>query len=251
MRFASLGSGSKGNATLVAFRDTALLIDCGFSLKETEKRLARLGFSAGDLSAVLVTHEHGDHLRGVMPLANKYGLKVFMTPGTGKATPAGKARVEEVHASVAFQLGDIEVRPVAVPHDAREPVQYVLHGGDLTLGILTDLGSVTPHVVEQYRSCDGLLLEANHDPTMLRNGPYPYRLQQRVAGDWGHLNNQQAFELLAQLDLERIQHLVLAHISRQNNSLEAVRDVMADIETQVSATSYACQEQGFSWIELY
>lgn len=250
MRFASLGSGSKGNATLVVCGDTALLIDCGFTLKETERRLARLGWSPNQLSAILVTHEHGDHLRGVMPLAKKYQLEVYMTAGTGRQIQRGREHIRQINAGSGFRLGAIDALPVAVPHDAREPVQYVLKDGELTLGILTDLGSVTPHVVEQYRHCDGLLLEANHDTLMLRSGPYPYRLQQRVGGNWGHLNNHQALGLLQQLDLQRMQHLVLAHISQQNNTLAAVRGMMAEVETVVPATSYACQDEGFDWIEL-
>lgn len=251
MRFASLGSGSKGNATLVDSGDSTLLIDCGFSIRETERRFRRLNFSPENLTAILVTHEHSDHLRGVMPLARKYGLTVYMTPGTStQAKGLDKVRVELIKASCRFDVGDFQVTPVAVPHDAREPVQYLVRAGALTLGVLTDLGRVTPHLVTEYRHCDGLLLEANHDVGMLKDGPYPRHLQKRVGGDWGHLNNVQSLNLLQQLALDNMQHLVLGHISQKNNSVSLLKTLLADIEAAVPSTLYACQDEGFGWLDL-
>ncbi len=256
MRFTSLGSGSKGNATVVACGDTLILIDCGFSVRETEKRLARLGLEAEDFTAILVTHEHSDHIRGVLSLARKYQLTVMMTAGTCKTLKElSGVDLKLISSHAEFKVGGLEVVPVPVPHDAREPVQYVLRGAGISLGILTDLGSITPHVMDSYRYCDGLLLEANHDTTMLANGPYPPVLKNRVGGDWGHLNNHQALHLLHNVELKQLQQLVLGHISQQNNSLELVREtlvekVMSDINHQQTSIHYATQEQGVIWHQL-
>lgn len=252
MRFASLGSGSKGNATVVDCGSARFLIDCGFSIRETERRLSRLGLSGHDLNAILVTHEHTDHVRGVIPLAKKYRLPVVMTVGTSKATklhPEVDLRLIDSHSP--FIQDGVEVTPVSVPHDAREPVQYVLRTGELALGILTDLGSVTPHVIEQFSHCDGLLLECNHDLEMLQSGSYPPALKRRVASSWGHLNNRQSLALLDSIDLTRMQHLVLGHISQQNNAVEIVQGLMAAVEASVPSVHYACQEQGFDWLQLF
>lgn len=250
MRFASLGSGSKGNATLVESGDTCVLIDCGFSVRETVKRLQRLSVEPEQLSAILVTHEHGDHLRGVMPLSRKYQLPVFLTAGTAKAGRVDEQSVTVIHADNPFEIGTLQILPVAVPHDAREPVQYVLHDQNFRLGVLTDLGMVTSHVIDHYSQLDGLLLEANHDLQMLASGPYPPSLKQRVSGRWGHLNNLQSADLLSQVERSQLQQLVLGHISLKNNSVERVQKAVAEVVTDVVAVHYACQDQGFDWLEL-
>ncbi len=251
MKFASLGSGSKGNATLVRDGESCLLIDCGFSLKEVERRLARLQFCPDDISAILVTHEHGDHARGVAAFSRKYKTPVYMTAGTRRALDANIDQLELIDSSHrAFHCASFEVTPVAVPHDAREPVQFVLRNQRHTLGLLTDLGSITQHVVECFQHCDGLLLEANHDTEMLANGPYPPSLKRRVGGDWGHLNNLQARWLLDNICLDKIQQLVLGHISEKNNSLPLVKQAVDNIAVKLPSVNYACQNQGFDWIQL-
>jgi phosphoribosyl 1,2-cyclic phosphodiesterase len=251
MRFTSLGSGSKGNATVVQCGDTRVLVDCGFSVKETERRLLRTGLEAQDLAAIVVTHEHADHIRGVLPLAKKHKLPVIMTVGTSKVLKNhSQIDLRFVASDSVFSIDELELRAVSVAHDAREPVQYVIRGRGLTLGVLTDLGSITPHVLEHYRQCDGLLVESNHDVEMLAEGPYPPSLKHRVGGAWGHLNNQQTLYLLQNIDLEQLQQLVIGHISQQNNSLSLVKDVISAIEGQLPAVHYACQDEGFSWIEL-
>ncbi|MEH6616676.1 MAG: MBL fold metallo-hydrolase [Porticoccus sp.] len=256
MRFTSLGSGSKGNATVVDCDDTLILIDCGFSVRETEKRLTRLGLEAADFSAILVTHEHTDHIRGVLPLARKHQLTVMMTTGTCKALkdPFG-VDLKLISSDSEIKVGGLRVAPIPVPHDAREPVQYILRGAGVSLGILTDLGSITPHVVSSYRCCDGLLLEANHDIAMLANGPYPPSLKNRVGGDWGHLNNHQALHLLQNIEHNQLQQLVLGHISQQNNSLELVRTALVEklvveSDLQLPSIHYASQEQDVIWHHL-
>ncbi len=254
MRFASLGSGSRGNATLVEAGGTRLVVDCGFSLRTFEARCADLGVAPASIQALLVTHEHGDHLRGVGPLARKYRLPVWMTHGTFRqATRCGD--LPDLHlfgAQVpAFRIGAIEVRPYAVPHDAREPVQFVFAAGGKRLGLLTDAGSITPTISERLDGVDGLLLECNHDREMLRNGPYPPRLQARVGGDWGHLSNGQAAGLLQQLDRSRLQRLVLGHLSEKNNHPDlARRAVLGACPGFESRLAVLAQDQPSGWFEL-
>lgn len=149
-----------------------------------------------------------------------------------------------------FAFDQLQVQPVAVPHDAREPAQFVFSDGRHKLGLLTDLGSLSDHVIEHYSGCSGLILEANHDPVMLAHGPYPPSLKRRVAGQWGHLSNAQARHLLEQIDCQQLQHLVVAHISEKNNSLELVQREFSQWHQRLGGMTYACQDQGFDWLLL-
>ncbi|MFA0811242.1 MBL fold metallo-hydrolase [Microbulbifer epialgicus] len=251
LRFASLGSGSKGNGTLVASGDHCLLVDCGFTIKETERRMARLGMSPADLTAILVTHEHSDHLSGVAPLARRYSLPVYLTPGTLRARDIGKLpQIHLIEGHQPFTVADILVTPVAVPHDAREAAQFVFRSCGSSLGLLTDLGTVTPHVEAHFGDCDALVLEANHDPQMLAQGPYPPSLKRRVGGAYGHLSNQQAAGFLQRVGYEHLQHLVVAHISEKNNTLELARVAMAEMVESVENCIFACQKEGFDWLTV-
>jgi phosphoribosyl 1,2-cyclic phosphodiesterase len=251
VRFASLGSGSRGNATVVESGDTRLLIDCGFSVRETERRLVRLGLEAAELDALLVTHEHSDHCSGIAALSRKYGLPVYLTRGTwASGRCEGVADARHFHSGARFAIGDISVDPVAVPHDAREPCQFVLEDRGHRLGVLTDLGSVTSAVLDHYQGCNGLLLECNHDLDMLRLGPYPPPLKRRVGGDWGHLNNLQSAELLRQIHGSQLRHLVVAHVSEQNNHRNHVEDALAPILGSARDMIWADQQSGFSWLSL-
>lgn len=248
LRFASLGSGSKGNGTLVENESACVLIDCGFSVSETERRLRRLDRSPSDLSAILVTHEHSDHIRGVAPLARKYQLPVKLTHGTAIAVNWQDERgVEKITPHKSVEVGSLSVLPIAVPHDAREPVQYVISSFGLKFGILTDLGSVTASIVEHYGNCDCLLLEANHDVEMLATGPYPPFLKRRVGSDWGHLNNGQTADLLSRIDGSKIQTLVIGHISQKNNHQSLVERAVVPFAERVGNVLYACQNQGVTW----
>lgn len=252
MRIAALGSGSKGNAVLLQTPATTLMVDCGFGIRETEKRLADIGLSPSELFALLVTHEHHDHIYGVESLAARYSLPVYMTEGTYRAWKH-KGRVEPriLRAGEALNLGDVKIVPVAVPHDAREPVQFVFSCGDLKAGILTDLGSLTPHVVDAYDGCHALLVEANHDPGMLRNGPYPPSLKRRVGGNWGHLNNDQTAEFIARVNHSGLlKNLIVGHISEKNNQVDlAAQALKAQLET-IEQVIFASQDQALDWIEL-
>ncbi len=251
LRFASLGSGSRGNSTLIEWAAGTLLIDCGFSVKEANQRLERLGKCAEDLTAILVTHEHADHIKGVAAMARRYGLPVYMTPGTWQSRDLGELPdLRLIEAYTPFLLNDLQVVPVAVPHDAREPAQFVFEYEGLRLGVLTDLGSITSHVETHYQDLDAMVLEANHDPFMLASGPYPPSLKQRVGGLWGHLSNQQAAGFLQRLNCARLQHLVVAHISQQNNSLELAQAALESVTAEVKQVTFACQNQGFDWLSV-
>ena len=254
MCFSSLGSGSEGNALLVAVRQTQVLMDCGFGLQDTLMRLARLGVSPEQLSGIVVTHEHGDHISGVARLARKYNLPVWLTHGTLRTQAnafAGLADIREIDPQSAFAIGDIEVIPYSVPHDAAEPVQFVFSDGMRRLGVLTDTGCSTAHIEQTLSGCHALVLECNHDTEMLMNSDYPYSLKQRVGGRFGHLNNQDAAAILARLDVSRLQHLIAAHLSRRNNTPElAVRELSAAARCEESWVGVATQEDGFAWREI-
>lgn len=251
MQFASLGSGSQGNGTLVECQDQLLLIDCGFTIKEVERRIAGLDRRVEDITAILVTHEHGDHLKGVPPLARKYRLPVYMTPGTFKSRNLGELPfLHFIEGYKRFSLGEVEIQPVAVPHDAREPAQFVFSAGGKRLGILTDVGNISAHVETHFNDCDGLLLEANHDSLMLSTGSYPRSLKQRVGGPWGHLNNDQAAAFLGRTNRDRLRTLVVGHISQQNNCPSKARESLGDLLAEIETVVFACQDEGFGWLTV-
>jgi len=252
VRFAALGSGSRGNGWLIESGTTVLLVDSGFPLRETRVRLARLGLDVEDLSAVVITHEHGDHIRGIGPLARSSGLPVWMTHGTRQALRDDNLPgLRLFDSDTPFAIGDLEVLPFAVPHDAREPCQLTIGDGVHRLGLLTDLGSLTPHVERSLAGCDALVLEANHDTGMLRDGPYHEALKRRVGGDLGHLSNAQAAALLGRLDLGRLHHLIAAHLSETNNSQARVRASFAAVlGCADDEVSIADQENGLGWRDL-
>ncbi|MBE9537701.1 MAG: MBL fold metallo-hydrolase [Proteobacteria bacterium] len=251
MRFASLGSGSKGNATLVQAGDTLLMIDCGFSLRETTRRLARLGLEPAQLDAILVTHEHTDHSSGVAILSRKHQIPVYLTHGTfGSGRCDNCFSTRPVGLNQRFSIGAVEVQAIAVPHDAREPCQYRFFYQGKSLGVLTDLGSITPHVVDSYRSCDALVLEFNHDRQLLQNGVYPHHLKRRVGGDWGHLNNMQAAALLDKIHHAALRHLVVAHVSENNNSRQHAEKALLSVLESLDDVVWADQGEGFDWLVL-
>ncbi len=254
MRFASLGSGSEGNGLLVEVGDTRILMDCGFGLRDTITRLARLGVSPEQLSGVVVTHEHGDHISGVAKLARRFDIAVWLTHGTLRVQAKAFAhtpKLNEIDAHAPFVIGAIQVQPYPVPHDAAEPVQYVFSDGARRLGVLTDAGYSTPHIEATLSACDALVLECNHDSELLANGEYPYSLKQRVGGRYGHLNNQQSAEILANLDASRLQHLIAAHLSHKNNTPAlAVSALSAVLGCEAAWIGVATQHDGFDWRQI-
>jgi phosphoribosyl 1,2-cyclic phosphodiesterase len=251
MRFASLGSGSKGNATVVAAEDTLVMIDCGFSLRETTRRLARLGLEPGQLDAILVTHEHSDHSSGVAILSRRHQIPVYLTHGTaGSGRCDGSFELRCFNCEDKLRVGSLDIKAVAVPHDAAEPCQYRLECGERSLGIVTDLGSITPHVVDSFRQCQSLLLEFNHDLPMLQEGRYPPQLKRRVGGDWGHLNNEQAAGFLRCIGPGALKHLVVAHVSEKNNCRKKTEQALLSVLDSLEQVVWADQTAGFDWLEL-
>ena len=252
IRFASLGSGSAGNALLVQVGCTRVLVDCGFSVQETTLRLARLGVVPADVDAILITHEHSDHIGASAPLARRHRLPVYMTPGTRLAARDGAyPSLQEFHAGDTFAIGDLQVEPFTVPHDAREPAQFVFTDGALRLALLTDAGHVTAHMAARVDGVDGMLLECNHDPAMLATGPYPPALKRRVGGGYGHLPNHESERLLALIDRSRLQHVVGMHLSERNNHPDLARRALATgLGCTPEETVVATQADGFAWREL-
>jgi phosphoribosyl 1,2-cyclic phosphodiesterase len=254
MRFCCLGSGSEGNGLVVESGSTRILIDCGFAVSETVARLARNGIEPESLAAVVVTHEHADHLGGVPRFAARFGLAVWLTHGTLAAANGRLRTVLSVHAFDGhdpFVIGDLALAPIPVPHDAREPVQFVFGDGARRLGLLTDLGMSTPHVVESLAGCDALVLECNHDPELLANSDYPAALKARIAGRHGHLANAAAADLLRDIDCSRLQHVFAAHLSRQNNRPEFARAALAGaLGCTPDWVGIAEQDSGFEWREI-
>jgi phosphoribosyl 1,2-cyclic phosphodiesterase len=253
VRFTSLGSGSRGNALVVEAGVTRVMLDCGFSFTETTARLARVGLVPEDIDAVIVTHEHDDHVGGVAQFATRVGIPVYMTAGTlaAVASKFARARCECFDPHAAFQIGDLVVRPFPVPHDAREPAQCVFDDGTSTLGVLTDVGMATPHIREMLSGCSGLVLECNHDAELLHNGPYPPALKARIGSRYGHLQNAHTAELLATLDRSKLKHIVAAHLSDTNNTPELARTALADVlGAHPQDVHVATQDRGFPWLDF-
>lgn len=252
MRISALGSGSKGNSTLIQTDHTTLMIDCGFGLKETVKRLNELSIEPGQIDAVLVTHEHQDHISGVESLAAKFDLQVFMTEGTARAWKSrGRVAPALIKSGDPISVRGVDILPVAVPHDAREPVQFVISYADHKVGILTDLGSLTRYIYDAYKGCQTLLIEANHDLQMLQDGPYPYSLKKRVAGDWGHLNNRQTADFLSQIKAHgKLKRVLIGHISEQNNRVDLVEEQLRAYLPAFDQVTFAAQGQPLAWINL-
>lgn len=250
MRFTSLGSGSSGNALVVECGGTRVMLDCGFTLAGTRARLERVGLAASDIAAVCVTHEHDDHLGGVARFARRHAIPVYLTRGTGQWLPADfpAVLVRYIDSHTTFAIGDVAVDPFPVPHDAREPVQFVFSDGASRLGVLTDLGTVTRHVQEKLTGCHALVIECNHDLGMLMNGSYPVGLKQRIAGRFGHLDNGAAGQLLASLDRGHLRHLIAAHLSRHNNTPGLAVQALAEAAAcETSWIGIADQDEGFGW----
>ena len=265
MRFTSLGSGSDGNALLIESQDgsrlTRILIDCGFSLRESRRKLRAAGVEPEQLDAVLVTHEHSDHMGGVFRLSRAHRIPAWLTHGTlsasvGESMPADTDALPELFRAVTpdqvFEVGGLRIMPVSVPHDAREPVQYVIDDGRVRLGVLTDLGHGSAHVRRAYSGMDALVLECNHDSGLLAaNTVYPEGLKRRISGPWGHLANDAAADLLASLDNRRLRLVVAAHLSAQNNSPALAQQALAAaLQTDPGSVGVADQETGFHWIEI-
>ncbi len=225
MRIATLGSGSGGNATLLMDGDEAVLVDCGLSVRQVEARLATLAVDPVAIRAVLLTHEHDDHIAGAGAFSRKYGVPLHLSAGTriAAASALGQAHAcVDIVPGETFALGVFSVAPVIVPHDAREPCQFVIAAGARRIGVLTDIGQLTTHVVRHFSALDALMLEFNHEPGLLAASAYPAGLKQRIGGDYGHLSNQQAVTLLERIDAPALRHVIAAHLSEKTNTPDCV-----------------------------
>ena len=254
MRFACLGSGSQGNGLVVEVANTRLLLDCGFTLKEAIIRLSRLGLEPGMIDGIVVTHEHSDHICGVARLALKFRIPVWLTYGTFRAARKAFEMLPEVNLIEGyrrFSIGDVEIEPYPVPHDAEEPAQFAFGDGAMRLGVLTDTGCSTPHIEATLNRCDALVLECNHDAQMLANSEYPPSLKRRVGGRFGHLENAASASLLASLDCSRLQHVIAAHLSQKNNTpLLAQTMLSSALNCAIDWVGVADQSDGFDWRQL-
>jgi phosphoribosyl 1,2-cyclic phosphodiesterase len=256
LKFASLGSGSKGNALLISASSgtssTTVMLDCGFGIRETERRLARLDVHPSGLSAIIVTHEHHDHIGGAFKFARRHRLPVWLSYGTYQAAIKDSYDVDLnfCRDGDPISIGDLQFLPFTVPHDAREPLQFCASNGNSKLGILTDAGQSTPHLIQALAVCDALMIECNHDSEMLSRSGYPMSLKRRIRGVLGHLSNDDTSAILANLDQTRLKKVVGAHLSLQNNTPELARNALcAAIHTGQTEVVVACQQDGFGWID--
>jgi phosphoribosyl 1,2-cyclic phosphodiesterase len=257
LKFASLGSGSEGNALLISTASgttrTTVMLDCGFPIRETERRLQRVGMQPADLAGIVVTHEHQDHVGGVFKFARRHRIPVWLSFGTYQAVrkDCDGVTFHICRDGEGIAINDLELTPYTVPHDAREPVQYVADNGRCRLGVLTDAGQSTPHMIQALSGCDALVLECNHDREMLANSSYPPSLKRRIGGAYGHLSNDTTAEILSALDKSRLRTVVGAHLSQQNNTPELARNALCSVTAGSGIeVMIACQEEGFDWVDL-
>jgi phosphoribosyl 1,2-cyclic phosphodiesterase len=255
LRFCSLGSGSEGNALLIEASEglfaTRVLVDNGFGPRQLDERLGHLGLTVQDLDAIFVTHEHSDHVGGVRALLKRRSIALLCSPGTRHAAGLTDDDIDWRRArdGVPMTVGAMQILPLAVPHDAAEPLQLVVTDGDRRLGVLTDIGVPTTAVARAFDGLHALLLECNHDAELLRNGAYPPFLKARIAGDRGHLSNAQAAQLLDSIDRSRLNQVVAAHLSRQNNRPALARTALASVlGCDEADVIVADQGEGCCWI---
>lgn len=227
MRLCSIASGSSGNCIYVGTDTTHVLVDVGISRKRTEEGLKSLGICPGELDAIFVTHEHSDHISGLGVFSRKYKVPIYATTRTVDAIKGARSLGEidgelfqTVKADERFTIKDMTVNPMRISHDAADPVAYRFSYGRQKIGVVTDLGTYNDYTVECLKGMDALLLEANHDVNMLQVGPYPYPLKQRILGDRGHLSNENSGRLLSRLLHDKLQYIVLGHLSKENNMPE-------------------------------
>jgi len=222
----TLASGSKGNATYISDGQTSILVDAGLSGIEIQRRLTSRDQTPEDLDAIIVTHEHSDHTRGVGILSRRYKLPVYINPKTHRACP-GLGKLYETRpfeCGTTFQVNNMTVHPFAISHDAEDPAGFTIGQNGVTIGIATDLGIATAMVRQHLKRCALLILEANHDPTMLETGPYPWPLKQRIRSRTGHLSNPDSKKLLEELQHDNLQHVILGHLSEINNTAQKAFD---------------------------
>ncbi|WIV99785.1 MBL fold metallo-hydrolase [Kinneretia aquatilis] len=263
MRFCSLGSGSGGNATLIeasqGITQTQILVDCGFSLRELNRRLLRAGSGPEALSAVFITHEHGDHAGCVIKLAQAHRIPIWTSRGTWSAierraadlTGFDRQLLHFTRSGDTLELGDLQLQPFAVPHDAEEPLQLRCNDGLKHLGVLTDLGHVCASVIQALQGLDAMLLECNHDEALLRASNYPASLKRRILGTHGHLSNEASAELLNALQHPKLGPVAAAHLSERNNRPDLAAAAVAAVRgCRPEDVPVASQAEGLDWITV-
>ena len=256
MRFCSLGSGSSGNSYVVQDNDTTLLVDCGFGLNETVIRLDRYGIKPSELNAILLTHEHEDHIKGAFSFSNKYKVPIYLSHGTFKMC---KKRINDnydinfnfIKSFQSFMINEIEVTPIPVPHDAREPFQFKFISNLKSIAIITDLGFITKHLIKNLKEINGLVIEFNHDKSMLINSEYPQSLKDRVSGIYGHLENMESIKLLKSINYKSIKWIAAAHLSVKNNDKKLVRRLIYDATfKEQESIKIIDQAEGIDWLNV-
>ena len=255
MRFAILASGSKGNAALVEHRNRQVLVDCGLSLAELSRRMDRVGSSISDITDILLTHEHGDHVRGLVTLSKRTGIIPRMTRGTAHKLKFGDRDFIALRSGTKVDLGEgLVVDPYTIPHDAREAVNYRIRGDEAILSFATDIGVPNGHVAQGLAGSHALVIECNYDPVMLEGNPrYPVTLKNRIRGGKGHMSNEQAAALLAKVAHAHLRIVVAAHLSDNNNIPDlAVKSLCDGISgLRLSPRIIACpQGETISWMEV-
>ncbi len=255
LRFKSLGSGSTGNATLIEVtgrKPTRLLVDCGLGLRQLSARLAEAGLADDAIDAIFITHEHSDHIGCARQFALRHRVPVWMSRGTceGIGSPDFDGLLQTARDGQAIDLGDLQIMPFTVPHDAREPLQLTCTDGAAKLGVLTDLGHATAHLLAHLADCDALLLECNHDTELLSQSAYPPFLKKRVGGRFGHLSNDAAAAIAQSVAHAGLKCLVAAHLSQQNNRPDLVQQAMGEVMGSRAEVVVAHATTGTRWIAM-
>ena len=247
-----LASGSKGNAIYISNGSVAILIDAGLSGIEIRRRLHSQGLSPENLSAIVVSHEHSDHIQGVGVLSRRYGLPVYMSAKTREAAAPQLGKISTLNSFECgrpFTINDLTIHPFSISHDAEDPAGFTVEYNSTKIGIATDLGMITSMVKEHLKNCALMILEANHDPTMLIEGPYPWPIKQRIKSRSGHLSNKDSRDLLLELKHDRLDHVILAHLSEVNNTpqkaLEEVTRALNDCSTRITVASQSTSSSIF------
>lgn len=261
IKFIPIGSGSSGNCIFVGTDNTKVLIDVGLSGKKVEQALQSININIQEIDAILVTHEHSDHIEGVGIISRRYDLPIYATTGTwdsmnNKLGQIPKRNKKLIYPSEKFILNDLAIYPFLVPHDAKEPVCYSMFYKNYKIAILTDLGHITQEVIDNVRHCNLLFLECNHDENMLKNSSYPYKLKQRILGDYGHISNETAGKVLACIFNQNLKNIFLGHLSKENNTPElaylTVSNILDEfhIKVNVHTKIYIANEYGIKDIVI-